>query len=53
MHRPSSGMPSLGEMFDLDALAEACASRGQWDFYRCSVPRSRAPSSADRSGGDT
>jgi len=31
------GMP-LGEMFDLDALAEHCHARGVWDFMFTSVP---------------
>jgi kynurenine formamidase len=31
------GMP-LGEMFDLDALAEHCHARGTWDFLFTAVP---------------
>jgi kynurenine formamidase len=28
----------LGEMFDLEALAEDCAQDGQWDFFFCAPP---------------
>jgi hypothetical protein len=31
------GMP-IGEMFDLEVLAEKCAERGRWTFFLCSVP---------------
>jgi hypothetical protein len=31
------GMP-LGELFDLEALAEACRERGRWTFFLCSIP---------------
>ncbi|WP_229052376.1 cyclase family protein [Aeromicrobium sp. Leaf350] len=31
------GMP-LGELFDLDELAEACAAAGTWDFLFAAVP---------------
>jgi hypothetical protein len=31
------GMP-IGEMFDLEALAEACRARNRWTFFLCSVP---------------
>ena len=31
------GMP-LGELFDFEALAEACAEAGRWDFLFVSVP---------------
>jgi kynurenine formamidase len=31
------GMP-LGEMFDLEALAETCARLGRWTFFFASVP---------------
>ncbi|KAG9259156.1 putative cyclase-domain-containing protein [Emericellopsis atlantica] len=31
------GMP-IGEMFDLETLAEKCAARGRWSFFLCSVP---------------
>ncbi|CAK7221292.1 hypothetical protein SBRCBS47491_004478 [Sporothrix bragantina] len=31
------GMP-IGEMFDLEALAEACRSRNRWTFFLTSVP---------------
>jgi hypothetical protein len=28
----------LGEMFDLEALAEDCARDGQWSFFFCAPP---------------
>lgn len=31
------GMP-IGEMFDLERLAEACRERKRWSFFLCSVP---------------
>lgn len=31
------GMP-IGELFDLDVLAEECVKRGRWTFFLCSVP---------------
>lgn len=31
------GMP-LGEMFDLEELAEACRERKRWSFFVCSLP---------------
>ncbi|KAH7031469.1 uncharacterized protein B0I36DRAFT_289551 [Microdochium trichocladiopsis] len=31
------GLP-LGEMFDLEELAEACRERGRWTFFVCSLP---------------
>jgi hypothetical protein len=31
------GMP-LGENFELDALADACAAAGQWDFFFAGQP---------------
>lgn len=31
------GMP-IGEMFDLEVLAEKCAERKRWTFFLCSVP---------------
>lgn len=31
------GMP-IGEMFDLEELAEKCAERRRWSFFLCSVP---------------
>lgn len=31
------GMP-LGELFDLEVLAQKCAERGRWTFFLCSVP---------------
>lgn len=31
------GMP-IGEMFDLDELAEECAARKRWTFFLASVP---------------
>jgi kynurenine formamidase len=34
---PLLGMP-LGELFDLDPLAEECASSGRWDFLFVSAP---------------
>ncbi|HEX4819194.1 MAG TPA: cyclase family protein [Acidimicrobiales bacterium] len=34
---PRLGMP-IGELFDLDALADACAADGRWDFMFTSAP---------------
>ena len=31
------GMP-IGEMFDLERLAEVCEARGRWTFFVCGVP---------------
>lgn len=31
------GMP-IGEMFDLEKLAQACRERERWSFFLCSVP---------------
>jgi kynurenine formamidase len=31
------GLP-IGEMFDLEVLAEKCAERRRWTFFLCSVP---------------
>lgn len=31
------GMP-IGEMFDLERLAETCRRLGRWKFFLCSVP---------------
>ncbi|KAH7310799.1 hypothetical protein B0I35DRAFT_489627 [Stachybotrys elegans] len=31
------GLP-IGEMFDLEELAEACTARGRWSFFLASVP---------------
>jgi len=31
------GMP-IGELFDLEALSEACRERNRWSFFLCSVP---------------
>lgn len=31
------GMP-VGELFDLEELAEKCAARNRWTFFLCSVP---------------
>jgi hypothetical protein len=28
----------LGEMWDLDALAEDCTTDGQWDFFLTAAP---------------
>lgn len=36
------GMP-LGEMFDLEKLAEACLARRRWSFFLCSVPLKVSP----------
>ena len=34
---PRLGMP-IGELFDLDALADACAADGRYDFMFTSAP---------------
>jgi hypothetical protein len=31
------GMP-IGELFDLEELAEKCAERQRWTFFLCSIP---------------
>lgn len=28
----------IGEMFDLEGLAEECRKRGRWSFFFCSEP---------------